>query len=263
MSAGRSSEAMKSEAVIELRELTKIYHPESPDLMVRAVDGLSFTIARGESVAIVGPSGCGKSTLLHILGCLDRPTSGLYRIEGRDMQDLDEDELARVRNRHIGFVFQSFNLLPRLTAEENVELPLLYARAEDTKKRALVALERVGLADRAHHLPNELSGGQKQRVAIARALVTEPSILLGDEPTGALDSRTSGEVLTLLDELHREGRTLVIVTHDLNVARRMQRTIRLHDGKIADDGPSERVIDRFMADVSRALEGEREERGEA
>lgn len=239
--------------VIELSGLTKIYHPESPDLMVRAVDGLNFTISRGESVAIVGPSGCGKSTLLHILGCLDRPTSGEYRIEGRDMQDLDEDELARVRNRHIGFVFQSFNLLPRLTAEENVELPLLYGRSENAKERALIALGRVGLADRAHHLPNELSGGQKQRVAIARALVTEPSILLGDEPTGALDSRTSADVLGLLDELHREGRTLVIVTHDLNVARQMQRTIRLHDGKIADDGPSEEVIDRFMTDVSRAL----------
>ncbi|NLY93327.1 MAG: ABC transporter ATP-binding protein [Myxococcales bacterium] len=233
-----------------VEDLVKVYHPETPELAVRAVDGISFRVRPGESVAIVGPSGCGKSTLLHILGCLDRPTSGRYLISGRDTRELSEDDLARVRNRHIGFVFQSFNLLPRLTAVENVELPLLYAGIPDSLERAARALARVGLSDRAHHMPNELSGGQKQRVAIARALVTEPSILLGDEPTGALDSRTSREVMDLLGELHDEGRTLILVTHDLGVARKMERTIRLHDGKIAADGPSQDVLDAFMRDVA-------------
>ncbi len=235
---------------VVVEDLVKVYHPETPELAVRAVDGISFRVRPGESVAIVGPSGCGKSTLLHILGCLDRPTSGRYLISGRDTRELSEDDLARVRNRHIGFVFQSFNLLPRLTAVENVELPLLYAGIPDSLERAARALARVGLSDRAHHMPNELSGGQKQRVAIARALVTEPSILLGDEPTGALDSRTSREVMDLLGELHDEGRTLILVTHDLGVARKMERTIRLHDGKIAADGPSQDVLDAFMRDVA-------------
>jgi putative ABC transport system ATP-binding protein len=244
------SEASRQPDPVVVEGLTKIYHPETPELSVRAVDGISFRVRAGESVAIVGPSGCGKSTLLHILGCLDRPSSGSYTISGRDTRELSEDELARVRNKHIGFIFQSFNLLPRLTAAENVELPLLYGSVHGSKERAASALSRVGLSDRAHHLPNELSGGQKQRVAIARALVTEPSLLLGDEPTGALDSRTSAEVLDLLKALHDEGRTLIVVTHDLSVARKMQRTIRLHDGKIAADGPSDEVLDAFVRDVA-------------
>jgi putative ABC transport system ATP-binding protein len=230
---------------VVVEDLVKVYNPDRPELSVRAVDGISFRVRPGESLAIIGPSGCGKSSLLHILGCLDRPTEGTYRISGRDVRDLDEDELARVRNRHIGFIFQSFNLLPRLSAAENVELPLLYAGVPAAKERALAALERVGLADRARHMPNELSGGQRQRVAIARALVTEPSILLGDEPTGALDSRTGAEVLALLHELHEEGRTVILVTHDLAVARTMVRAVRMRDGRIEADGLSSDVIDAF------------------
>ncbi len=231
---------------VVVEDLVKVYNPDRPELSVRAVDGISFRVRPGESLAIIGPSGCGKSSLLHMLGCLDRPTSGTYRISGRDVRELDEDELASVRNRHIGFIFQSFNLLPRLTAAENVELPLLYAGVPGAKERALAALDRVGLAERARHMPNELSGGQRQRVAIARALVTEPSILLGDEPTGALDSRTGAEVLGLLHELHAEGRTVILVTHDLGVARTMVRALRMRDGRIHADGPAAEVVDQLM-----------------
>jgi putative ABC transport system ATP-binding protein len=197
-------------APVLLEAVSKIYHPEHRELTVVALDALSFQVERGEALAIIGPSGCGKSTLLHILGCLDRPTRGRYLLEGRDVSHLSADDRARVRNRHIGFVFQGFNLLPRMNAVENVELPLLYGTAANTRERAMHALERVGLAERANHRPNELSGGQKQRVAIARALVTEPSIVLADEPTGALDSVTSGEVLELMDRLHAEGTTLIL-----------------------------------------------------
>jgi putative ABC transport system ATP-binding protein len=231
---------------VVLENLTKVYHPDDADLAVRAVDGVSFRMRRGESLAIIGPSGCGKSSMLHMLGCLDRPTSGRYVLEGRDVASLDEDALAAVRNRHVGFVFQSFHLLPRMTALQNVELPLLYAGATDSLERAVHALARVGLADRAKHLPNELSGGQKQRVAIARALVTNPSLLLGDEPTGALDSRTGREVLALLHELNAEGTTMIIVTHDLQVARTMGRAIQMRDGVIEADGPAARIIDTFV-----------------
>ena len=236
--------------VLEAHELSKIYHPDRPEVSVRAVDRVSFSIDEGESIAIVGPSGCGKSTLLQLLGCLDRPTAGRYLLGGRDVAGLDDDELAQVRNEHIGFVFQSFQLLPRLTAIENVELPLLYSRVESarsSRERAAEALARVGLADRASHLPAELSGGQRQRVAIARALVTQPSMLLCDEPTGALDSRTGAEVLALLTELNREGVTLVMVTHDLAVARSMARAMWMKDGRIQEDGPSARVVDAFAA----------------
>jgi len=239
-----------SEHVIELRDLERIYHAGRAELAVRAVDGVSFDVTAGESIAIVGASGCGKSTLLQILGCLDRPTSGSYRLADRDVGTLEEDELAALRNRHIGFVFQSFHLLPRLTALENVELPLLYGPPTDTMARALASLERVGLADRAHHLPAELSGGQRQRTAIARALVTRPSILLCDEPTGALDSRTGGEILALLSELHADGATLLVVTHDLTVARRLERAIWMRDGRVGDDGGSSRVIDAFVRDLA-------------
>ncbi len=244
-----------SEHVIELRDLKRVYHAGRAELAVRAVDGVSFDVAAGESIAIVGASGCGKSTLLQILGCLDRPTSGSYRLANRDVGTLEEDELAALRNRHIGFVFQSFHLLPRLTALENVELPLLYGPPTDTRARALASLDRVGLADRADHLPAELSGGQRQRTAIARALVTRPSILLCDEPTGALDSRTGGEILALLGELHAEGATLVVVTHDLTVARRLERAIWMRDGRIGDDGDSSRVIDAFVRDLARESVG--------
>lgn len=229
------------DVVVEARELVKVYGAR--DLAVRAVDGVSLRVERGESVAIIGPSGCGKSSLLNILGCLDRPTAGVYELEGRDVAGLSEDELARVRNRHIGFVFQTFNLLPRMSARENVELPLLYAGVRGARDKAIAALERVGLAERAHHLPNELSGGQRQRVAIARAIVTAPSILLCDEPTGALDSRTGREVLELLRELNEDGTTLLVVTHDLSVARSLGRAIALRDGRVIADGAAADVID--------------------
>jgi putative ABC transport system ATP-binding protein len=234
---------------VVLEHVSKIYNEEHAELCVRAVDDVSFEIRSGESVAVIGPSGCGKSTLLHVLGCLDRPTRGRYWLSGREVAGLDEDELAGARNRHIGFVFQSFNLLPRMTALENVELPLLYAGVSGSRARAAEALQRVGLSDRAKHLPNELSGGQKQRVAIARALVTKPSILLCDEPTGALDSRTSADVLDLLLQLNRDGSTLIMVTHDLAVAKRMARALWMHDGGIRMDGPVNTVIDRFAAHV--------------
>lgn len=235
--------------VVNLRSLTRTYNADQPDLAVYAVRDVSFAIQRGESVAIVGTSGCGKSTLLQMLGCLDRPTSGVYELDGRNVAGLDDDELADVRNRKVGFVFQSFHLLPRLDAVENVELPLLYARDAESAKaqraRAMSTLERVGLDHRAHHLPAELSGGQRQRVAIARALVTRPSMLLCDEPTGALDTATSHDVLELLHDLNAEGTTLVTVTHDFGVARAMARVIWLSDGQVREDGGSEHVLSEF------------------
>ncbi|MGD8858781.1 MAG: ABC transporter ATP-binding protein [Myxococcales bacterium] len=237
-------------APVVVEDLSRVYNADRPEIAVRAVDGVSFSIERGESVAIIGPSGCGKSTLLNVLGCLDRPTSGHYHLEGRDVADRDEDELAALRNRHIGFVFQTFNLLPRMDALENVELPLLYAAAHEPAARAARALQRVGLSDRAHHMPGELSGGQKQRVAVARAIVTEPSILLCDEPTGALDSRTGAELMGLLQQLHAEGTTLLVVTHDLQIARRMQRALHMRDGHIVDDGPAAQVVDAYLARIS-------------
>jgi len=233
---------------IQIRELSKVYDAEHSELAVRAVDGISFSVERGEALAIIGPSGCGKSSLLNILGCLDRPSAGRYELEGRDMASLDDDELAALRNRHIGFVFQSFNLLPRMTAVENVELPLLYAATKNSRELARAALERVGLGARERHLPSELSGGQRQRVAIARAIVTRPSILLCDEPTGALDSRTGQEVLELLSTLNREGTTLIMVTHDLTIARAMSRAIRMKDGQIVADGDAHGVVAALRAE---------------
>ncbi len=231
---------------LDVRSLSKIYEGESAELAVRAVDDISFTVERGESVAIIGPSGCGKSSLLNVLGCLDRPTKGTYHLEGRNVGELSDDELAALRNKHIGFVFQSFNLLPRMTAAENVELPLLYGSVKNPRPLALTALDRVGLADRAKHLPAELSGGQKQRVAIARALVTRPSMLLCDEPTGALDSKTGKDVLGLLQTLNSEGTTLVMVTHDLGIARILSRAILMRDGKIVSDGQASAVVGSFI-----------------
>jgi putative ABC transport system ATP-binding protein len=216
--------------VIGLEHVTKVYRTGS--LAVAALRGISMTIDEGEYVAIMGPSGSGKSTLMHILGCLDVPSSGTYRLAGEDVSSMTEAALASIRNRRIGFVFQQFNLLASMSACRNVELPLAYAgvaRAE-RRQRALAALERVGLSDRVDHRPGELSGGQQQRVAVARALVTDPDLILADEPTGNLDSTSAGDVLALMDELHAAGRTLVLITHDADVAAAAERTVRIRDG---------------------------------
>jgi putative ABC transport system ATP-binding protein len=202
---------------------------------VNALAGVSLTIERGEFVAIMGRSGSGKSTLMHILGCLDVPTRGTYRLDGTDVRQIAEDDLADLRNRKIGFVFQSFNLVPRSSALSNVELPLAYAglgRAE-RRRRALAALDAVGMGDRSDHLPSEMSGGQQQRVAVARAIVTNPALVLADEPTGNLDSHATEEVLSVFDGLHRQGRTVVLITHEDHVAARAMRTVRLADGRLA------------------------------
>ena len=243
--------AKEAPEVLGLEKLSKVYNAHRKDIAVRALDGVSFRVVEGEAVAIIGPSGCGKSTLLHILGCLDRPTEGRYRLAGRDVAALNDNELARVRNQHIGFVFQSFHLLPRLTAVENVELPLLYgAKAKGGKtvrQRAMDALTQVGIDNRASHLPSELSGGQRQRVAIARALVNAPSMLLCDEPTGALDSKTGHEVLALLLGLRKSGGTLLTVTHDVGIASAMDRVIWMKDGVVEEDGPARKVVEHFLA----------------
>ena len=220
--------------VLELTDVTKTY--ASGELEVQALRGISLEVEAGEYVAIMGPSGSGKSTLMNILGCLDPLTSGTYLLAGRDVAHLDEDELAEIRNRYIGFVFQQFNLLPALSAWRNVELPLLYAGVgkAERKERAVAALERVGLGDRVGHRPGELSGGQQQRVAVARALAGDPAMILADEPTGNLDSRSTEDVLSLLDELHWAGRTIVLITHEADVAARAVRVLHVRDGLITD-----------------------------
>ncbi|KIQ55708.1 ABC transporter ATP-binding protein [Meiothermus taiwanensis] len=226
--------------VVEMRGVTKVYRSGSSTrtVEVRALSGVDLTIYPGEYVALMGPSGSGKSTLMHIIGLLDTPTEGEYRLGGEPVRGLSEAQLARIRNQRVGFVFQAFFLLPRLTALHNVALPLVYRGLPlaERLKRARAALEAVGLGDRLDHLPSELSGGQKQRVAIARALVQEPDLLLADEPTGNLDSRSSDEILGLFDALHRQGKTIVMVTHEPDVGARAQRIVRLRDGRVAEGG---------------------------
>jgi putative ABC transport system ATP-binding protein len=229
--------------VIALRNLSKCYG--TGDTQVRALAGINLEIAAGEMVAIMGPSGSGKSTLMNIIGCLDRPTTGEYWLAGQEVGHIDDNRRADVRNRHIGFIFQAFNLLNQLTALQNVEAPLIYRGVPAKKRRELAkqALEVVGLAHRSHHKPMELSGGQQQRVAIARAIAAEPSVLLADEPTGALDSRTGQEVLALFQELNRKGKTVVLVTHDERVALHCRRIIRLRDGQVVSDEPVPQPLD--------------------
>ncbi|MEP0846864.1 MAG: ABC transporter ATP-binding protein [Phycisphaerae bacterium] len=219
--------------MIELEGLEKLYRVGLE--LVHALRGVSLRIHENEYVAIMGPSGSGKSTLMNILGCLDVPTAGTYRLRGEDVSKVSQSRLAAIRGRQIGFVFQSFELLPRTTALKNVELPLVYSRAAHRRQRAIEALRRVSLLDRAHHRPNQLSGGQKQRVAIARALAQQPDIILADEPTGNLDSRTGEEIMSIFDGLHADGQTIIVVTHEDDIARRCKRIIRLRDGQVVED----------------------------
>jgi putative ABC transport system ATP-binding protein len=223
------------EVLIRVRALTREYRLEGET--IQALRGVDLDIGRNEYVAIMGPSGSGKSTMMNVIGCLDTPTAGEYWLNGMEVSRMSDDALARVRNREIGFVFQTFNLLPRATALHNVELPLIYAgaRASERRERARHALDRVGLTDRMHHRPNELSGGQRQRVAIARALVNDPSILLADEPTGNLDSATSAEIMAVFETLYRQGQTVVMVTHEADIAAHAHRVVTLRDGRIHSD----------------------------
>lgn len=221
--------------IIEIKDLTR--HYKMGMTIVKALNGVTFDVEENEYIAIMGPSGSGKSTLMNMIGCLDTPTSGEYILNGHRVSELDDSELAHVRNREIGFVFQTFNLLPRTDCLNNVELPLIYSgmKSSDRKKRAISTLEKVGLGDRLDHKPNELSGGQRQRVAIARALVNDPSILLADEPTGNLDTKTGEEIMLLFEELYRAGNTIIVVTHENDIANHARRIVRLRDGLIESD----------------------------
>jgi putative ABC transport system ATP-binding protein len=224
-------------AMIELDNITKVYR--MGEVKVYALNGVTISIEQGEMLSIIGASGSGKSTLLNVLGCLDRPTSGSYLLDGRDVSRLNDNRLAELRNKKFGFVFQDFNLLSRASALSNVELPLIYGGGRGKHAKAMEALERVGLARRAKHKPTELSGGEQQRVAIARALVNNPSLILADEPTGNLDSASTEEIIAIFRQLHQDGITVVIVTHELEIAEQTRRVIRLHDGKVASDGKVE------------------------
>jgi len=228
------------EKLIDLKDITKIYQVGTVE--VPALRGITLSIDVNEYVSIMGPSGSGKSTLMNILGCLDTPSEGTYWFKNREIAGLDDNALADIRNREIGFVFQTFNLLPRATALHNVELPLIYngTPARERRQAAREALESVGLADRAHHRPNELSGGQRQRVAIARALVNQPSVILADEPTGNLDSKTGEEIMQIFERIHQNGNTIILVTHEEYIAQHTQRSIRLLDGKVAIDEPRQK-----------------------
>ncbi len=238
--------------IIQLKNIAKFY--QVGEEQVHALDGVSLTISKNEYVAIMGPSGSGKSTLMNIIGCLDTPTSGLYELNGTNVSDMNDNQLAKIRNKEIGFVFQTFNLLARSDILHNVELPLIYGGigSGERKKQARAAIDRVGLTDRIHHKPNELSGGQRQRVAIARALVTQPSILLADEPTGNLDTRTGEEIMLLFDVLHKEGNTIILVTHEEDIAQHAHRRIRLRDGRVEQDEPvkERKVISRSTVAVA-------------
>jgi putative ABC transport system ATP-binding protein len=240
---GTAPVTTRQDTVIELERVTKVYRTGS--ISVAALRGISLSVTEGEYVAVIGPSGSGKSTLMHILGCLDIPTSGLYHLAGEDVSHMSETDLAEVRNRRIGFVFQQFNLLASMTAWQNVELPLVYAGVPrpERKERAMEALKRVGLAGRVQHRPGELSGGQQQRVAVARALVSEPDLILADEPTGNLDSVSAAEVLRLMGELHETGRTLMLITHDEEVASAAGRVVGIRDGLLTEND------DRYLESI--------------
>lgn len=240
-----------NQALIQLRDVTKVYLMGTQE--VRAMNGITLDVFRNEYVAVMGPSGSGKSTMMNIIGCLDTPTGGSYTLNGADVGDMDDDELAIIRNREIGFVFQTFNLLPRVTCLQNVELPLIYSgmRKRDRQERASDVLRDVGLGDRIDHKPNELSGGQRQRVAVARALVTDPALILADEPTGNLDTKTGEEIMWLFEQLYRRGNTLIVVTHEEDIAQHARRIIRLRDGVIESDVP---VANPALADQPMAAE---------
>ena len=228
---------MNGETILTMRDIVKCYQMGEEEQMI--LKHIDFSMCRGEFVSILGPSGSGKSTMMNIIGCLDVPTSGSYILSGQDTSDMDEEELAHIRNREIGFIFQSFQLLPRLNALENVELPLVYAGVSpsERRRRAKAVLERVGLENKMKNYPNQLSGGQQQRVAIARAVVTEPTILLADEPTGALDQATGRQVMQLFRQLHDEGRTIIMITHDVNIAANAQRIVHILDGRLCEGDP--------------------------
>jgi len=237
---------LKNQKMISLKGITKVY--EMGDIQVKALDGIDLDIGEHEFICVMGASGSGKSTLMNIIGCLDKPSGGFYTLDGSDVSALTSRELADIRNKKVGFVFQTFNLLPRMTAHRNVELPLIYAGLgdKDRKSRTALALDKVELSDRAKHKPNEMSGGQRQRVAIARALVNDPSILFADEPTGNLDSRTGLAIIALFQKLHREGATIVMVTHEMDIALHASRIIHLKDGKIIGDEKIEHPKDAEM-----------------